>query len=257
MSIKIYEAYRLRRGIDLFSLLWDVKREGQRQAQTRLKRIFETVLDGRSHTAYLKLQEQENLFRAWAHDEHGKDPGTDVTLGLYAKWLRDECPPEFRVEENTLSVSDQEVLAMAKRDATEGMRPGVFDVDAWALAKYGEQRNQYDRNLWALDVCVTTRRCRDRFYLIPYCDHMCLLRGCLDFMRDDERLEDFSYWNNTDKPEEVTSQAWTWRGTVWNELTKPERWSEFVVLDVVSWEGWSQVSPMMGLLREQYEEASR
>lgn len=252
MSIKIYEAYRLRKGADLFAFLWEVKREGQRRAQKRLKRIFEDVLEGRSHTAYLQLKEQESLFGAWLREKHGEDSPKTRTLALYAKWMKEECPPEFRIEEGVLTVSNEEVLRTAKRDATEGMRPGVYDVDAWALFKYGEQLTRFERSIWALDVCVSARRYRDRFYLIPYCDDACLLTGSLDFMKDDERLEDFSYWNNSDRPKEMTSRDWAWRATVWNELTEHDRWLDFVTLDIVSWHGWSQVSPMIEIVREQF-----
>ena len=255
MSIKIYEAYRLRRGVDLFGLLWEVKREAQRRIQERLKKIFMDVLQGRSHTAYLQLKEQEGLFKAWVHDKHKENSEKAYTLGLYTKWVEEECPPEFRVEEGVFPVSNEEVLKVARPEGnwTEGIHPGVFDIDAWALAKYGEQLNHFQRNPWALDVCVTARRCRDRFYLIPYCERTSLLTGCLNFMENDERLDDFSYWNNSDRPEEVTSQDWTWRATVWNELTVPERWAEFLVLDILSWHGWSEVSPMIEIAQEQQE----
>jgi|GEM_PF-5076103 len=252
MSIKIYEAYRLKKQVDPFPLLWDLKGEGQRRARERLRKIFEDVLEGRSHTAHLQIREQQGLFTAWARENHGEEleKTPSLSLSLYAKWEKEHCPPEFRVAAGIYPASNEEVLTAARRDAAEGMRPGIFDVDAWALAKYGEQLARFERNAWALDTCVAARRFRDRFYLIPYCDRACLLAGCLEFMQTDGRLEDFSYWNNSDRPEEVTSQDWAWRATVWNELTDHDKWLEFVTLDVVSWHGWPQVSPMMEIARE-------
>jgi hypothetical protein len=252
VSIKVYDAYRVAKGADPFEVLWSTKRRAQADAKKRLIPMFHDILDGRSHSAHLRRQEKDKLFKAWAREHHDEDDRGNAAA-LYMKWLKEECPPELDAkdgEHGVYGVSNEEILTAGKREIAEGVKPGVFDVDAWMHAKYGEQLTRYQRDLWALDVAVTMRRYRGTFYLIPYCDRACLFGKLLDFMADDERLEDFGYWNNTDPPEDVSSQAWTWRGTVWNDLTKDELWAEYVTVDIVSWPGWSDVSPMMDVARE-------
>lgn len=252
MSIKVYEAYRVARGTDPFDLLWDIKRRAQAEARAKLAVRFHDILDGKSHTNHLRLQEQDKLFKAWLNEHHPDAESRDV-FRLYGEWGREHCPDELRTDGNVLSVSNEEVLRAGKREVGGGVKPSVFDVDMWMMKKYGEQLTNYQRNPWALDVAVTMRRYRNRFYLVPYCDRACLLRGTLDFMAEDERLEDFSYWNNTDPPDEVSSQQWAWRGTVWNDLTEHERWSEHLTLDIVSWMGWNDVSPALDVARSRNE----
>ena len=251
MSTKVYDAFRIAKTADPFDLLWDIKRRGQAGVKTRLIPVFTDILDGRSHTAHLRLEQRDVLFKAWVRGTYAGESEEDIDLlRLYSKWVKEHCPPELKIEDGVYAVSNEEVLKAGKRKVAEGAKPGIMDIDAWVHANYGEQLTRYRRDWWALDVAVTMRRYRNRFYLIPYCDRACLLRGVLDFMKDHERLEEFSYWNNTDPPDDVAPSAWAWRSTVWNDLTEHERWGEYVTIEIVSWMGWHEVSPMMDIMRE-------
>lgn len=246
MSIKIYEAYRVREGVDPFELLWDLKREGQKRARKRLTKIFDDVLDGRSQKAARQLRQQDSLFKEYIE---GLEDTSAGLLSLYTEWAQNKCPKELKVDKGVHAVSNEEIFELAKRPSNKAKEPGVFDIDAWILAKYGETLTQRQWNLWALDTSIALRKYGDRFYLIPYCDSRCYLSGVLDFLQKEDRLEDFAYWNNTDKPEEISESEWDERSRVWNDLTDHDRWYEFVALDVVSWMGWDQVSPMMDVAR--------
>ena len=252
MSIKVYEAYRVAQGVDPFDLLWDIKRWGQAAAKQRLTPRFHDILDGKSHTNHLRHQERDRLFTAWMKEKYTDAPegGSPPFFREYGTWLKEHCPPEFKTEAGVLSVSNEEILRITKRTVTEGVQPSALDIDSWMHAKYGEQVMRYKSDPWALDVAVTMRRYRNRFHLIPYCERSCLIGDALEFMGNDERLEEFGYWDNTDAPEEVSSQEWAWRGTVWGDLTEHERWTEYVTIDIMSWLSWSDVSPMMDVMRE-------
>lgn len=254
MSIKIYEAYRVREGVDPFDLLWDLKRKGQLEAKKRLAKIFQDVLDGRSQEAHEKHAEQSKLFTAWVQEKH--KPGEKVNvMSLYLEWAKEHCPPELRTPKDVISVGNQEIFEHAKRtDKTDEDKPNVFDIDGWMLAQYGETLAKYEWNVWALDATITVRRFENRYYLIPYCDRRCHLGGLFDFLDDDERLEDYAYWNNTDRPERVEEEKWEERSRVWNHLTKHDVWPNFLGTDVVSWAGWSQVSPSIDLIRQMHGE---
>lgn len=250
MSIKVYEAYRVAKGTDPFDLLWDIKRRALAAAKAKLTPLFHDILDGKSHTNHLRSQEQSKLFEAWVDREGHEAKIKGSPLRLYSEWMQNHCPPELKAEKGVYAVSNAEILEANKREVADGVKPGALDIDTWMRTKYGAQLTRYQRDTWALDVAVTMRRYRSKFYLLPYCDRACLLGGILNFMAHDERLEDFSYWNNTDPPEEVSSQEWTWRGTVWKDLTKDELWAEYLTLDIVSWAGWTDVSPAFDIIDE-------
>jgi len=250
VSIKIYEAYRVAKGVDPYEVLFDSRRRAQKNARDRLGKIMRDVLEGRSQAGWDKIEEETRLFQAWMKEHHSEVSAPHERLGLYMKWEKDGCPAELQRPDDLITVSNEHVLSRGKKKHVEGDKPGIFDIDRWMHAEYGDTLTEHEWDLWAIDVSITMRIYRGKFYVIPYCDRRCHLRGLLDFMAGDERLEDFSYWNNTDKPDEVSSQKWAWRRTVWNDLTKPERWNDYVTVDIVSWLGWMEVSPMVEVMRE-------
>lgn len=238
MSIKVYEAYRLKEGIDPFDLLAEFKQRGQALARERLAKIFYDILDGRSEESARRLLEQEALFQTWVR----KQGASEATLKLYALWSKEHCPEELRPLEGVLPVSNKEIL---NTDKPGRGKPDVFSIDAWMLNRYGETQKDLNVSRWALDTSITIRKYEDHYYIIPYCDRRCLLGGLLSFLAEDNRLEDYVYWNNADKPEDVSLEEWRERGNVWNELTEIDRWPSYLVLDIVSWTGWHEVTPMI------------
>lgn len=42
--------------------------------------------------------------------------------------------------------------------------------------------------------------------------------GCLIGLTKDPNFEDYEYWNNTDKPDEISDREWNRRGKTWREL---------------------------------------
>lgn len=251
VSIKLYEAYRVARGVDPFDLLWEIKRRGQREARARLKQLYRDILDGKAHREALRLEAKNLAFRSWLEDEGHTTRKPSELLRLLKEWSETEMPEELAGPvECLLAVRNDEILAAIGRTAVEGAKPGVFDIDTWVQQKYGEQLTTFVRNPWALDVSVTMRRYRKRYYLVPYCERSSFVGGSLDFLPEMEGLEEFGYWNNTDRPDHVTAAQWAWRGRVWEYLTQHDVWPEFVCIDIVSWHGWAQVSPMMKLAHE-------
>lgn len=257
MSIKIYTAYRVAKGVDPFELLFDLKRRGREEAKKRLRLIFEDILNGKAEEAAHRIAHQNVAFGEWCN-ANGHEISSDRIFGLYQTWLREHCPPELKEKNGAaIAVTNKQILTEIgrKEDAeAEGIKPSIFDIDTWMSKKYGAQLSQTRRNPWALDTTITLRPYRSRYYLIPYCDGACAVAGSLNFLADDPRLEDFAYWNNTDKPKEVTDHEWAWRATVWNDLTDWDRWPNFVEVSVVSWDGWIYFSPAMDILREKNEQ---
>lgn len=244
MSTKVYEAYRIREGHDPFRVLWEIQRRGREGARQRLAKLYRDVLEGRSQEEHRKQQEQDKLFTAWLKEKHGDGERDHFSfLHEYYTWAHSECPPELKTSADVYAVSNEEILAAALSKKKEA--PGVFEVDCWARAQYGEQLTKHEKHPWALDVAVTVRTLDGRFYLIPYCEDSCLLSGILKFMETMEELEDFFYWNNTDPPDEVTEPEWEARGDVWYHFTGGDRWAEFLTLEIVSWMGWPEVSPLI------------
>ncbi len=59
-------------------------------------------------------------------------------------------------------------------------------------------------------------------------------RDRFEFMKSIEGVEEFGYWNNTDKPEEISQEDWDARGQFWDDYWKPEQPSiQFSALSIL------------------------
>jgi hypothetical protein len=250
VSTKVYEAYRIREGHDPFSVFWEIQARGRENIRAKLRKLFDDVVAGTSHAEHLKNVEQDRLFKAWIKEKYGDDPEAEVPVFREkGTWQREHCPPELQRIAGTYAVDNDEVYEVGRRTKKvgSGETPNMFDVDGWAKMKYGEQLPRYEKDLWALDVSVTTHVLDGRHYLIPYCERSSLVGGALDFMKEMRALEDFSYWNNTDPDEDVTEEEWEARGNVWSYFTAENRWTNYLVLEVLSWGTWSETSPLLSI----------
>ena len=176
----------------------------------------------------------------------GVDP-VDLMISL-KRQSRDTARRLLKKHYNAILDDPKRVEAVrVGRKKGEGAPITAFDVDDWVRLQYREQALRYERDPYSLDVSITLRKHKKRYYLIPYVEKMSPLGPCLDFLRTDPRLEDFCYWNNTDEPEGVTASKWKARAAVWNVLTEHEIWADFITIEIVSFFGWSEVSPALEL----------
>lgn len=112
---------------------------------------------------------------------------------------------------------------------------------------YRKQLGSSQRDEYNFDVSVGIWERSGTMYLIPYCDMF--LRNVLDFMKRDKRLEDFAYWNNTDKPPRISNAEWNKRGKVWSTIDAAG-WENHLAIDVCSWSAWYLIDPWLNLGRK-------
>lgn len=110
---------------------------------------------------------------------------------------------------------------------------------------YKAQLGDPFRNFFNFDVSIVFREYQNRFYLIPIGDGR--MRESLDFLKKHPNLEDFAYWNNTDRPDNVSAQAWRRRAKVWNEMDRID-WRASLVLHLCDWDGFYSVDPYYDML---------
>lgn len=106
---------------------------------------------------------------------------------------------------------------------------------------YRKSTVSYQRDIFDFNVSITLREYEGSIYIIPYCDMM--MRNALDFLKDDPRLEDYAYWDNTDPPDDVPYEEFEARGKVWDALSDQKLWRSYLTLDLCSWEKYWNLSP--------------
>ena len=255
VSIKVYEAYRIAKGHDPYTVLWSIRATALELFEERLAVLYRAILDGHAERAALRGAEVNRLFQAWlsSQDYNPETLPAHQTLSLSVTWSKEFCPLELRTGGTpNIAVTHRQILTeVGHRDAeVEGARAGVFTIDQWFHKRYREQIFSAHRNEWNFDASISVRVYRGRYYLVPYIDRVSLLGNFLSSLATDNRLEEFAYWNNTDKPEEVSESAWRWRRKVWEDLLKEEQ--NFLSLDIVSHNNWHAVatSSLCDMLRE-------
>ncbi len=147
-----------------------------------------------------------------------------------------------RLEVNKLIraiVADDELLK--EHDAFEREPKDRFGAVYRSVEKrYRDQAGSAQRDMFDFDVRVVIRELDGELYLIPHCDM--LLRRTLDFLKRDERLIDYSYWNNTDRPSKYSQRAWDYRGKMWDAIDA-SGWRNYLVIEVCTTASFYEVVP--------------
>lgn len=114
------------------------------------------------------------------------------------------------------------------------------DIRAWLLQQYKSQVTSSQISWCDFDVFLTVRQ-KGRFtYLIPHCDGP-FVRKCLDFLPYLPDLQEFGYWNSTEKPPEISGHQWSSRKRVWNDLLSPSNRDNVLRLDIVSHQNFWEI----------------
>jgi hypothetical protein len=129
-----------------------------------------------------------------------------------------------------------------------------FMTERALTQRYREQSIKSEKDPFDFDIWITIREYRRKLYLLPSCGMGA--HGCLDFLKRDKRLEDFAYWNSSDKPRHISQEDWDTRGVVWDALDSgptvrgqlhTDAWSDYLVLDISSYTGFYKAKPRFTL----------
>ena len=135
-----------------------------------------------------------------------------------------------------------------------GLR-GVKDVVSFGEAsryigdQFRKQATEMIRNPWDLAVSFTVRHRAGRFYIIPYSGEG--MHNVFGFLAEMDELEEYGYWNNTDKPEHVSEAAWNWRAKIWNDFC--DEWDDYLCVEVLTPMNYIYKSPWLEMCREEAE----
>lgn len=111
------------------------------------------------------------------------------------------------------------------------------------------------RSPFNFDVSVGFRQYKGRIYVIPYCDwHM---GSVLDFLKKDPRLQDFCYYNNTDRPPHVSARDWARRRKVWEGMDASGQWQDVLGLDICKWDIYHAVDPWLDMYQKHVKAARK
>ena len=194
MSTKIYEAYRTKVGVDIWSILPSLRAQAEAGAKTCLRALYEVV------TA-----------------------DVDTTTERY-----------------------QKALTSSKDD-----RLARLTVAADVIGReYKAQASSSLRNPFNLDVALAIRHHEGRSYIIPHTDYT--MSKALVFLGEHPALEEYAYWNSTDRDDDVSEEEWNKRGSTWDAMAT--NWQDVLTLHVVEPAMFYMVDAGMDMMRERMAE---
>lgn len=190
MSLKAYDAWRLKEGVDP----WDFIRHVRLTSYPKLKAYFTELMD--------------QLMQGYANADEEKKKEIRKLYGLKED----------------------------KADLTN------YDLSYWLYKKYKEaSQSPYRGEPFDFDVELSIRKYEGRYYVMPHASGP--LRHILSFLDEpNEWVEEYGYWDNTDKPEELTEEEWAERAAVWYPLSEYGRegvWPDVLVFEVMYQEALS------------------
>lgn len=191
MSTKIWVAYKVKGGVDPWSLFRDIKEAGEKEVRKILIRAYDKIL----------------------------------------------ASPEAMKE-----VRDG--LAKIDRGHPKDGDVDPFDVSRFVNEAYRQQLGSMKRSAFDLDVSVAIRELNGELYLIPHCGDGA--GGALEFLKADDRLEDFHYQNQTDRPKKVSAKEWDLRRDAWDAIIKAG-WRHYLVLEICTPDALPYVDPVWDL----------
>lgn len=150
MSIKIYEAYRIRAGRDRKEVLRDIRLRGEEVVKKKLVEILRIM--------WQCCRPEIDRSRRYFESQR-----------LLSKWITEDTSSKFME---------------------------AFDASV-ELTVYEHNR---------------------RTYILPAQRRISVFREAYEFLEDHPDLEDYCYFNSSDRPDEVTTQSWNARKRVWNQI---------------------------------------
>ena len=118
-----------------------------------------------------------------------------------------------------------------------------FTVSRWVSDEFRKENINPMRSFFGMDVSMSVRENRGRFYIIPYANGM--MQNVLDFLRTDRKTEEYHWQNQTDKSARCSDAAWEQRGKDWQEMLgkNDDHWWDTLVLDLLSPSNFYRLDP--------------
>lgn len=145
-----------------------------------------------------------------------------------------------------------ENLLKKKADAAiaEGRKPligeGLFEAQKTVRDLLKEEETSPYKSYLNLNVTLTLREYKGRIVVIPYGDN----KEVSKLLKSDPRLVEYSYWNNTDRPEEVSAREWKRRETFYDGMDSSKHWKQYLLIELGSTSAFFEIDPVYDMIEE-------
>lgn len=138
-----------------------------------------------------------------------------------------------------IRLAKEEIKPVAELEFTKMFAKAVFfqmDINAWAnrhiVAQNAHTLSEVTVNVWTIindeivsiktsnkrsplvdfEFCITLFPLSNKILAIPYCEQ----KSILSVLKNQPYVKEYGYWNNTDKPDELSDSEWETRSKDWD-----------------------------------------
>jgi len=153
-----------------------------------------------------------------------------------------------KIKEDGLKIVKQRMLHYYNVIMEQGKT--VDEVHDIITKLYKKAVVSLENNPFNFDMQIGIHEFEDYYYLIPYgvIDY-----GKWDFLDNNMQLEEFGYWNNTDKPEKLSNKEWDERGRIWNAIDT--NWQRQLVCVISEYDDFWRLSPWLDLKKDEFNKS--
>lgn len=118
--------------------------------------------------------------------------------------------------------------------------------------KYRKSSTSMERDIFDFDVNIAFYENKKKIYFRHFADIR--MRDVFNFLKQDTRIVDFHYQNQSDQPESIPVREWNHRGKVWDEIfSEPGLTSTYLTLELCNFNMFYQLSPYLDILENIYK----
>lgn len=187
--------------------------------------VHDTIINGRKNVKKIL----NNIYKEQISN-------TDICKQFISEDYKKEFEKQSKLNKNTNLIK-----ALAKIETVHNKL-----IKGYKNAHINIYREEYN-----FDVSVAFYPYKGDIYIRPFCDM--LMSKSLDFLNEDKRLREFGYWNNSDRPDNLTERQWNERAKVWDGIFKEYDIWDMVSVDICTYDMFWKLSPRLELLEAAYK----
>lgn len=169
-------------------------------------------------------------------------------LALYRAMMRYQQSQQLPRKNPTLQLAVYMLAPALAEKAAKKEHPVDF-FDCWGVVQraYLEQSKSAERNVMHLDVSLLFYKHKGHYYFRTFSDG--LFRDVLGCLRNVKGVTPYPYWDNSDRPRNISKREWDRRGRIWDacddhraealvlELVTPGKWGALTLVPHPHWQG--------------------
>ncbi len=108
------------------------------------------------------------------------------------------------------------------------------------------EASPYRGDFWNIETTICIREYKGRMVFIPYTENDEIRK----LLKNDPRLTEYGYWNNTDEPKGMDLREWNRRKHYYDDMDSAKKWHNYLALEIGSSKSMFEIDPVYEMMDE-------